>query len=139
MYQEIEQAIEEIAKDFKTELDNNLPAASHNLINQSRTEAVGTAGQYSIQLIAPDYLEYVENGRSPGKMPPPNKIEQWCQSKGLVPANGKSLKQTAFAIATHIKQNGIKPQHPVQRTIDSLSDHITNKLSEAADADLNTL
>lgn len=63
---------------------------------------------------AENYYYYVENGRKPGKMPPPSKLEPWVKKKGLKfrDKRGRFIthKSTAFLIARSIGKKGIKPK-----------------------------
>ena len=46
----------------------------------------------------PDYFPFSENGRRPGKFPPPNAILKWVQFKRLVPETVKFQAQTNLFI-----------------------------------------
>ena len=83
----------------------------------------------------PDYWQYAEYGRGPGKMPPVNKILKWIEFKHLVPHsnNGRvpTTVQLAFAISKHIAKYGTQGKHLLQETIDSTYDTLVDRLVEA--------
>lgn len=56
----------------------------------------------AMELKGPEHLKYVLYGRGPGKQPPLNRIQEWCQLKGIP-------KQAAFPIAYNIGKFGKKP------------------------------
>ena len=88
----------------------------------------------------PDYFQFAENGRRPGKMPPVNKILQWIEFKHLVPRsnNGRvpTTKQLAFAISKHIALQGTEGKHLFEKTLDDQNlDNLANKLVELITAE----
>lgn len=71
---------------------------------------------YALYISLADYWDYVENGRKPGKFPPPNKIKEWIMVKPINPypaANGKlpTINQLSFLIGRKIANEGTEP-HP---------------------------
>lgn len=55
------------------------------------------------ELIFPDYIEYINSGRSPNsKMPPTDAIVSWCRDKGIPTDNG-----TVWMIRQGIARSGI--------------------------------
>lgn len=70
---------------------------------------------YSVKISLEDYWYYVENGRGPGKFPPPPAIRNWIEIKPVNPlpgANGKvpTVEQLTFLISRKIAQEGTSPQ-----------------------------
>ena len=70
---------------------------------------------YSVKISLADYWEYVENGRGPGKFPPPPAIRNWIEVKPVVPAPGidgrtPTVEQLTFLISRKIAQEGTSPQ-----------------------------
>jgi hypothetical protein len=55
----------------------------------------GSAGQ----LVGAQYIEYVFKGRPPGKLPPLNKIIDWCNARGIP-------RGVAWVIAKNIAESG---------------------------------
>lgn len=69
---------------------------------------------YSVKISLADYWEYVNNGRRPGKFPPPPAIRNWIEVKPVNPyplPNGKtpSVEQLTFLISRKIANEGIEP------------------------------
>ena len=89
---------------------------------------------FELSVSVPDYWQYAENGRGPGKMPPVNKILKWIEFKHLVPHsnNGRvpTTVQLAFAISKHIAKYGTQGKHLLQQTIDSTYDTLVDRLVE---------
>lgn len=69
---------------------------------------------YSVKISLADYWQYVNNGRKPGKFPPPPAIRNWIEVKPVNPyplQNGKtpSIEQLTFLIGRKIANEGIEP------------------------------
>jgi hypothetical protein len=52
-----------------------------------------------------DYIQFLENGRRPGKRPPTSVILQWIDDKGIIP-DGISKDSLAFLIARRMGEEG---------------------------------
>lgn len=75
--------------------------------------------RFSVSIVLQDYWEYVENGRKPGKFPPPNRIREWILVKPIKPKAGKdgrlpTVNQLAYLIGRKISLEGI-PKRPFFR------------------------
>lgn len=83
----------------------------------------------------PDYFDYAENGRGPGKFPPINAILKWIEYKRLVPRsyNGKvpTTRQLAFLISRKIAEKGTEGKHLLQQTMDETYDTLVDQLVDA--------
>lgn len=84
----------------------------------------------------PDYWIYAENGRKPGKFPPPDAILKWIQFKRLVPNPGRNGKipntnQLVYLISRKIALKGTEGKHLLQQTIDETYDTLVDRLVEA--------
>ena len=83
----------------------------------------------------PDYWIYAEEGRRPGKFPPPDAILKWIQFKRLVPTSrgGKipTTKQLVYLISKKIALHGTEGKHLLQETIDETYDTLVDQLVEA--------
>lgn len=83
----------------------------------------------------PDYWLYAENGRRPGKFPPPDAILKWIQFKRIVPSShsGKipTTNQLVYLISRKIALNGTQGKHLLQQTIDETYDTLVDRLVEA--------
>jgi len=67
-----------------------------------------------IQIIANDYIKYVDKGRRPGKYPPIRAISQWASIKGIP-------QSAVFPIARNIFKFGIKPTNVIQKTVKEIT------------------
>ena len=83
--------------------------ASGSLINSINYKLQDTATGIQVQLVANDYLKYVDQGRRPGTYPPIRAIQRWVQIKGIP-------KEAAWAIRKNIFKFGIKPTNVIQKT-----------------------
>ena len=84
----------------------------------------------------PDYWQYAENGRRPGKFPPPDAILRWIQVKRLVPRPGRdgkvpSTNQLVYLISRKIALYGTEGKHLLQQTIDETYNNLVDRLVEA--------
>lgn len=83
----------------------------------------------------PDYWQYAENGRRPGKFPPPDAILKWIQFKRIVPSShsGKipTTSQLVYLISRKIAEKGTQGKHLLQQTIDETYDTLVDQLVEA--------
>jgi hypothetical protein len=61
-----------------------------------------------LKIMGADYVYYLEHGRGPGKMPPPESLYAGLQSKGLLDQFDKEYKKRGFvfAVGRKIAQEG---------------------------------
>ena len=88
----------------------------------------------------PDYWWYAENGRRPGKFPPPDAILKWIQFKRLVPRPGRdgkvpSTNQLVYLISRKIALHGTEGKHLFEKTLDDpnldkLADNLVELITE---------
>ena len=82
----------------------------------------------------PDYWQYAEYGRRPGKFPPPDEILKWIQFKRIVPSShsGKipTTNQLVYLISRKIALKGTQGKHLLQETIDSTYNNLVDRLVE---------
>ena len=83
--------------------------ASGSLINSINYRLQDTANGIQVQLLANDYLQYVDQGRKPGTYPPIRAIQRWVSIKGLP-------KDAAWGIRQNIYKFGIKPTNVIRKT-----------------------
>lgn len=90
-------------------------------------------GEFAIDLLAESYWIFVNNGRKPGKMPPPDAIYNWIKAKGIVPkpkvykrvprvkqTQESMLRSMAWAISFSIARRGIRGLYFLEKTISDI-------------------
>lgn len=102
----------------------------------SRFSFGGNGDNVVIEVLFNNYVDYIEKGRHPGKMPPVSALKEWAQSRGIPTDNG-----TLYAIANAIKRDGIEGR-PIlatleQRIEDNFENDWADKLFEAMRSELN--
>lgn len=101
--------LEDIAQNLIKALQNEFEDQGHNNTGagmQSLRAEVSVEGDvFRITILGFDYLQYVNFGRYPGKMPPVQVILEWVNSRGI--ASGKEAESMAWAIAKAIEREGI--------------------------------
>lgn len=65
-----------------------------------------------IKTLFDNYIQYIENGRAAGTMPPISALEAWAKQRGIPTDNG-----TLYAIANAIKRDGIAAR-PILSTLE---------------------
>lgn len=111
-------------------LISNSKSASGNLINSLNYTITFNGVDLDIDFSMPDYGEFVDKGRGPGKQPPISAIKPWLQIKGIP-------EKFAFPIARNIGKKGIKAVPFFGTTIDSKIEQLTNQLTIAYTKDLD--
>ena len=113
--------------------------ASGKLVNSIQVVTKQSKDKTVIQVLAEDYLTYVQSGRLPGKRGVPlDQIEDWIKSRGLQGRDkkGRFIKRRsfAFAIQTNIKKFGIRPANFLDVAIQDLGEdeQIRELLGDAA-------
>ena len=95
---------------------------------------------FALYFNLPEYWYYAENGRKPGKFPPPNAILKWVEFKKLVPTsrNGKvpTTKQLVYLISRKIALKGTEGKPLLQQTIDETYNTLVDQLVEAITKEL---
>lgn len=136
---EIKDICQQIADVYRNKMKDAGYNSNGELMNFTwTTEVHGTLFELYFNL--PEYWYYAENGRRPGKFPPPDAILKWIQFKRLVPRaiNGKvpSTKQLVYLISRKIAEKGTEGKHLLQQTIDETYDTLVNQLSDAITKEL---
>lgn len=110
----------EFIEELKKELKLLGKSASGNLINSLNYKVTQVNDSFYIEIIAADYLKFVDKGRKPGKMPPIKAIKPWVEMKGIkiIGKNQKVLtsESAAYLIARSIGEDGIKPTNVIDKT-----------------------
>lgn len=99
--------------------------SSGRLLNSLSYNTIQSIEGWTIEILAEKYLEFVDRGRKPGKMPPIGDIQKWVIQKP-VKFIGKTDSQTAFIIAKSIGKKGIVPTNIIQKSIDKVISNIEN-------------
>lgn len=99
--------------------------SSGRLLNSLSYNTIQSIEGWTIEILAEKYLEFVDKGRKPGKMPPIGDIQKWVIQKP-VKFVGKTDSQTAFIIAKSIGRRGIVPTNIIQKSIDKVLSNIEN-------------
>lgn len=82
--------------------------ASGKLINSIDYRLKETTEGIQFQLLAENYLQYVDKGRRPGSYPPIAPLKQWARIKGLP-------EGLAYGAQKNIYKFGIKPTNVLKR------------------------
>ena len=96
---------------------------------------------FEVYFDLPLYFPFAENGRRPGKFPPPDVILKWVQFKRLVPRpgrNGKvpSTNQLVYLISRKIATKGTEGKHLFEKTLDDPNlDKLADNLVELITAE----
>lgn len=114
----LKKSLDELGESYITELTKQLieadKVATGSLIRSLDYKVVKTMNGFMVKILANDYLTYVNDGRRPGKMPPPSKITRWIEAK-KISLKGKSKEQVGFAMAKSISLKGIKPSRVIEK------------------------
>lgn len=96
---------------------------------------------FEVYFDLPPYFHFAENGRRPGKFPPPDAILKWIQFKRLVPRPGRdgkvpSTNQLVYLISRKIATKGTEGKHLFEKTLDDPNlDNLADKLVELISAE----
>ena len=109
--------------EIKMRLIQEGKVSSGRLLNSLSYNTIQSIEGWTIEILAEKYLEFVDKGRKPGKMPPIDDIQKWVIQKP-VKFIGKTDSQTAFIIAKSIGKKGIVPTNIIQKSIDKVISNI---------------
>ena len=131
-----------VEQDYKDRLIADDKKATGTLINSISTQVKTSNGLvYDVVINLADYWRYVEEGRKPGKFPPPDAILKWIKVKPVIPRpyNGKvpTQKQLAFLIGRKIATEGIEPGNQLKETVDTLNAEYIPKFEAALKKDFD--
>ena len=96
---------------------------------------------FEVYFELPSYFPFAENGRRPGKFPPPDAILKWVQFKRIVPRPGRdgkvpSTNQLVYLISRKIATKGTEGKHLFEKTLDDPSlDNLADNLVELITAE----
>lgn len=110
--------------------------ATGGLLNSVEFEVEQYGRRFDVVLTLADYWKWVEEGRKPGKMPPPSAILKWVLAKPVLPkpnANGRmpTPQSLAWAIAKSIEKNGILPTPALKQASDATFAEMQQDIADA--------
>ena len=129
----------EIARD---NLRNNNTNASGEL-DQSLEKIVEIGeDSFSVKISMADYWYYVENGRGPGKFPPPPAIRKWVEIKPVTPypdSQGRipTVDQLTFLISRKISREGTSAQPFFEPAKEQAIREFSQAIDDAIAADID--
>lgn len=137
-YPKLMRTLDDYQNEFKRILKAEISSGDHiatgKMMNSIETEVVVNGQSLQVILKISDYSRYVEEGRSSGKWPPRDKIENWIVVKGITPrpdSSGKipTIKSLAFLISRAIGQKGTIKKYGYQgsKMIAQTSEQVNRK------------
>ena len=96
---------------------------------------------FEVYFELPSYFPVAEDGRRPGKVPPPDGILKWVQFKRIVPRPGRdgkvpSTNQLVYLISRKIATKGTEGKHLFEKTLDDSNlDNLADNLVELITAE----
>lgn len=121
---------EETLNSMRNILSNSGKISSGNLISSLSYDITFDGSDLNIEFQMPDYGEFVDRGRKPGKQPPISSIRQWAQIKGIP-------QSAVFPIARKIGKEGIKATPFFSSSIEMGKDRLISELEAAFTKDLD--
>jgi hypothetical protein len=103
MTSEIKTIIEEVEK-FNESIREALNAKNINNTREASRSLFVDHGENFVRSIGIFYLEFLDTGRAPGKLPPIEPLKDWAKTK--FGADDKEATSIAFAVAHKIKEIG---------------------------------
>lgn len=137
--------LEEYAIKLRNRYQDNLirdnKIATGNLLNSIDYKVQYDDRAIWVELHLEDYYKWVENGRGPGKFPPPDKILEWIRIKPIIPDDrgGKlpTEQQLAYLIGKKIAEQGIEPGNQLHNAMDDIFPQFEERIDEAIALDIN--
>lgn len=126
---------------YKRNLEATGNVASGNLANNITYRVVIDDDSYDVILNLEDYFQYVENGRRPGKFPPPDAILSWIRMKPVIPTetyDGKlpTENSLAYLIGRKIAKEGIQGNHVFEKTKEDIIPEYQSMIEQAIEKDV---
>ena len=96
---------------------------------------------FEIEFQAPSYWKYANYGRSPGKFPPPDKIEDWIIRRKITPyptRSGKTptRKQLTYLISRKIAREGFEGSGFLEKSLEEQQDYWEDRIKESISKDI---
>lgn len=127
---------QEFIKELTIQIIKQDKIASGRLLNSLDYQVIQTLEGYLLQLSYAPYLDFIDQGRKPGKFPPPNVIKQWIRDRNITP-DKMSEDQLSFLIGRKIAKDGIKPTHILRDTIEKIYNYIDNIILQGLSLDID--
>ena len=120
-FKAMQRASLDIIADAKTNLRVNGSVVTGNLRASGKVQKVDDktldVGFFSSDVKDKGYASYVEYGRKPGKMPPPDILEAWAYKKFRL--SHKDARSAAWALARSIAKKGTKARPFFEPAVES--------------------
>ena len=120
-FKAMQRASLDIIADAKTNLRVNGSVVTGNLRASGKVQKVDDktldVGFFSSDVENKGYARYVEYGRKPGKMPPPDILEAWAYKKFRL--SHKDARSMAWALARSIAKKGTKARPFFEPAVES--------------------
>ena len=120
-FKAMQRASLDIIADAKTNLRVNGSVVTGNLRASGKVQKVDDktldVGFFSSDVKDKGYARYVEYGRKPGKMPPPDILEAWAYKKFRL--SHKDARSAAWALARSIAKKGTKARPFFEPAVES--------------------
>lgn len=141
----LQRVLGEFAVELRNRYQDNLirdgKIAGGDLLNNMEYKVESGDRSVEVSLRLEDYWKWVENGRGPGKFPPPDKIMEWIRVKPVIPDNRTGRlpteRQLAFLIGRKISEEGIKPGHQLREAVSDIMGEFENRIDEAISRDID--
>lgn len=142
----LERVLNEFADEVIAQARMNLDANNSNATRQlyDTMEKVIEIGdeRISVSVSLEDYWYWLENGRGPGKYPPPEAIRNWIEVKPISATpdiNGRtpSVDQLTFLISRKIATEGTQPHPFLQPAVDLVLPKYEPIIAEAMEEDIS--
>ena len=96
---------------------------------------------FEIEFQAPEYWKWANYGRSPGKFPPPDKIEDWIIRRKITPYPTKSgktptRKQLTYLISRKIAREGFEGSGFLEKSLKEQQEYREDRTKEAISEDI---
>lgn len=144
-WQNLQRVLGEFAVELRNRYQDNLirdnKIATGNLLNSIDYKVQYDDRAIWVELHLEDYYKWVENGRGPGKFPPPDKILEWIRIKPIIPDDrGGRLpteQQLTYLIGKKIAEQGIEPGYQLRDAQREMMDEFEDRIDEAIALDIN--
>ena len=123
----------EVKKEARSDTGTARSRVGSEITRTAGSEIIGKVGISGSDATEVPYGPYaLEYGRLPGRMPPPEKLEEWAIRKQLGPGLG-------FIIARAIGRRGVKAPHTLSNAVKNKTGEALKKFEEGIDRELKKL